>query len=62
MKNHESPTPKGIVIFNTLAEAVRSGFELFEKTSDGFVVRMRTERGYALAFARDTSPVQHSRY
>ena len=35
---------QGILIFNTLAEAVASGFEVFDRTTEGYLVRKRTER------------------
>jgi hypothetical protein len=43
---------QGILIFNTLAEAVASGFEVFDRTPEGYLVRKRTERGWAIALAR----------
>ena len=39
----------GIVVFNSLADAVRAGFELYDRTATGYVVRMRTGAGWALA-------------
>ncbi len=43
---------QGILIFDTLAEAVASGFEVFDRTQDGYLVRKRTDRGWAIALAR----------
>ena len=43
---------QGILIFNTLAEAVASGFEVFDRTRDGYLVRKRTQRGWAIALAK----------
>jgi hypothetical protein len=43
---------QGILIFNTLAEAVASGFEVFDRTAEGYLVRKRTERGWAIALAK----------
>ena len=39
----------GIIVFESLAQAVRAGFELYEQTGTGYVVRMRTPAGWALA-------------
>ena len=39
----------GIVVFESLAQAIRAGFELYEQTERGYVVRMRTLAGWALA-------------
>ncbi|HVA34537.1 MAG TPA: hypothetical protein VNG31_10340 [Candidatus Baltobacteraceae bacterium] len=47
----------GITIFDTLAEAVRMGFTIYDRTPDGFIVQRRTERGYALALVVPRKPV-----
>jgi hypothetical protein len=47
---------QGILVFNTLAEAVASGFEVFDRTADGYLVRKRTDRGWAIALARQRTP------
>lgn len=39
----------GIVVFDSLDDAQRAGFELFDRSSDGYLVRIRTMFGYALA-------------
>jgi hypothetical protein len=40
----------GLVVFPTLAAAVRAGFQIYDRTSDGgFIVRTRTPAGFALA-------------
>jgi hypothetical protein len=39
----------GILVFPTLAAAVAAGFEIFERTADGYVVRARIAKGWALA-------------
>lgn len=50
----------GLMVFRTLAEAHRSGFEVLDRTAWGFIVRTRTDHGYALAIVdlRD----DHSRW
>ena len=45
--------PQGIVVFPTLPEAVRNGFEVYERSRDGYLVRTRTEAGWALALVRE---------
>ena len=42
----------GIVVFNSLAEAVRAGYEPYDRTREVYLVRTKTNRGYALAFAK----------
>lgn len=43
---------QGITVFNSLADAIRAGFELYDRTSYGYLVRTRTANGWALAIAR----------
>jgi hypothetical protein len=41
---------QGLVVFPTLAAAVRAGFQIYDRTSDGgVIVRSRTPTGFALA-------------
>jgi hypothetical protein len=39
----------GITIFKTLADATRMGYQVYERTAEGYVVRARTDGGWALA-------------
>lgn len=39
----------GMLVFKTLLEAFRAGFELYDRTSDGYLVRARRANGWALA-------------
>lgn len=41
----------GLMIFPTLRAAIQQGFEPYERTADGFMVRTHTSRGWALALA-----------
>lgn len=43
---------QGITIFKTMSEALSSGFQYFDRTKDGYLVRKMTSRGWALAIAR----------
>jgi hypothetical protein len=40
----------GIITFPTLAEALRAGFQVYDRTADGYRVRIRTSGGWGLAF------------
>lgn len=40
----------GIITFPTLAEALRAGFQIYDRTAEGYRVRIRTPGGWALAF------------
>jgi hypothetical protein len=42
----------GIVVFDSLAQAIRAGYQVIDRTSDGFLVRTRPEAGWAIAIAR----------
>ena len=39
----------GILVFQTVTDALRAGFHVYDRTSDGYLVRTRTARGWALA-------------
>jgi hypothetical protein len=39
----------GIMVFTSLTEALRAGFEVYDRTATGYLVRTRTLRGWALA-------------
>lgn len=39
----------GITVFRSVNEALRAGFSVYDRTSDGYLVRTRTARGWALA-------------
>ncbi len=42
----------GLMVFNSLGEAIRNGFQVCGDCPDGYLVRTRTERGWAMAIAR----------
>ena len=39
----------GLVVFKSLSEAIRAGFQVCGSTSTGYLVRARTAAGWALA-------------
>jgi hypothetical protein len=43
---------QGLLIFKSLTEALRAGFHVYDRTSDGYLMRTRTPKGWAFAFAR----------
>ncbi|HTX55691.1 MAG TPA: hypothetical protein VMD47_01170 [Candidatus Acidoferrales bacterium] len=42
----------GIVVFSSLAQAIAAGYQVLERIPDGYLVRTRTQSGWALAIAR----------
>jgi hypothetical protein len=46
----------GIVTFKSLMEAIRAGFQVYDRTSEGYLVRTRTQAGWALAVVVLTPP------
>jgi hypothetical protein len=38
-----------MLVFYSLAEALRAGFQIFDRTSTGYLMRTKTARGWALA-------------
>jgi hypothetical protein len=39
----------GIMVFSSVSEALRGGFQVYDRTSYGYLVRTRTSGGWALA-------------
>jgi regulation of enolase protein 1 (concanavalin A-like superfamily) len=45
----------GMMVFRSVQEAIRAGFEVYDRTSDGYLVRTKTARGWALALVRSSA-------
>lgn len=43
---------QGILEFPTLAAALHAGYQVYDRTENGYLVRIMTARGWAMAFAR----------
>jgi hypothetical protein len=39
----------GLLVFKSLADALRAGFQIYDRTQDGYLVRTRTPTGWAMA-------------
>ncbi len=39
----------GLMVFTTLADALRAGFQIYDRTAEGYLVRTRTSSGWAMA-------------
>ncbi|MEO6990229.1 MAG: hypothetical protein ABI346_09020 [Candidatus Baltobacteraceae bacterium] len=39
----------GLMVFKSLADALRAGFQIYERTQDGYLVRTKTANGWAMA-------------
>jgi len=39
----------GIQVFKTLADALRAGYSVYDRTEHGYLVRTRTAAGWAMA-------------
>ena len=39
----------GLMVFNSLTDALRAGFHIYDRTQDGYLVRTRTVQGWAMA-------------
>jgi len=44
---------QGILVFKSIGEAFESGFQYFDRTKEGYLVRKMTPLGWALALARN---------
>ena len=40
---------QGVVVFSSVAEALEAGYQIYGKTDDGYLARLRTAKGWALA-------------
>lgn len=40
---------QGLMIFRSLSDALRAGYQVYDRTSDGYLVRTRTSRGWSIA-------------
>jgi hypothetical protein len=45
----------GLLVFKTVADALRAGFEVYDRTENGYLVRMKTEKGWAMAVVTSTA-------
>ena len=39
----------GLMVFKSLADALRAGFQIYDRTQEGYLVRTRTANGWAMA-------------
>jgi hypothetical protein len=39
----------GVVVFHSVGEAIRQGFQIYGKTADGYIARIMTTHGWAMA-------------
>ena len=39
----------GVVVFNSVADALKAGYHIYGKNDDGYLARLRTPGGWALA-------------
>ena len=56
-----SSRSEGLLVFRTLADAVHNGFEVYDRTRDGYLVRTLTDGGWALAIVREAGDDQSGR-
>ena len=51
----------GIIRFRSLAEALRQGYQVYDQTRTGYLLRIKTARGWALALCDlDVSEFRHT--
>ncbi|MFN2529554.1 MAG: hypothetical protein ABR584_12650 [Candidatus Baltobacteraceae bacterium] len=39
----------GLVVFTSITEALRAGYQVYDRTADGYLVRIQTGAGWATA-------------
>lgn len=42
----------GLMVFRSLEEALRAGYQVYDRTTEGYLVRTRTSAGWAIALVR----------
>jgi hypothetical protein len=42
-------TMQGVMTFNSLSSALRAGYQVYDRTENGYLVRIKTQAGWALA-------------
>lgn len=47
----------GILVFNSLPEALRAGYQVYDRLDEGYLLRTRTAAGWAMAICRVNSRV-----
>ncbi len=40
---------QGVITFTSLSSALRAGYQVYERTENGYLVRIKTHAGWALA-------------
>lgn len=40
---------QGLVVFKSLADALRAGYQIYDRTETGYLVRTKTAAGWAIA-------------
>jgi hypothetical protein len=43
---------QGLLTFDSIAEAIRAGFQVYDRAPFGYIVRTRTQAGWAFALVR----------
>lgn len=42
----------GILVFPSVSAAISAGFEIYDRTTEGYLARIRTARGFAFAIVK----------
>jgi hypothetical protein len=50
----------GIVVYNSLEEALKVGYRIIDRISEGYLVRIRTDGGWALALVKASAGEKRS--
>ena len=40
---------QGVITFKSLSSALRAGYQVYDRTENGYLVRIKTQAGWALA-------------
>ena len=53
MNGQNFAKPHGILVFRSIEDAVRNGFQVYDTSSGHYIVRRSTAAGWALAIVED---------
>lgn len=46
---------QGLMVFKSLDEALKAGYHVYDRTTEGYLVRISTAMGWAIALVRLTT-------
>ena len=48
----------GLLVFKSITEALSAGYQVYDRTADGYLVRIQTKSGWAMALVNCKQPLR----